>query len=71
VAEVDLAGLHLESDVDEAEKQRERDRFAEKPGRSMKQEELITKLKAEEEASGKQSISLIVVGEYRRCIRTC
>ena len=63
-AQQDLAGLHLEDEVDEAEKEREVERYKERPGLSMKQEELIAKVKIDEEDSGKQNISLIVVGEY-------
>nr|XP_031861143.1 uncharacterized protein CI109_003504 [Kwoniella shandongensis]KAA5528215.1 hypothetical protein CI109_003504 [Kwoniella shandongensis] len=61
-AQNDLAGLHLDDEVDEAEKERERERYKEKPGLNMKQEELIAKVKKDEEESGKQNISLIVVG---------
>ena len=64
-AQQDLAGLHLEEEADEAEQERERERFREKPAMSMKQEELIAKVKKDEEESGKQSFSLIVVGVYR------
>lgn len=62
VAQQDLAGLHLEEEADEAEREREKERFREKPVLSMKQEELVAKVKKDEEESGKQSISLIVVG---------
>ncbi len=62
VAQQDLAGLHLDDETDEAERERERERFKENPGLSMKQEELIAKVKKDEAESGKQSISLIVVG---------
>ncbi|KAK8869588.1 hypothetical protein IAR55_000155 [Kwoniella newhampshirensis] len=61
-AQNDLAGLHLDDEIDEAEKERERERYKEKPGLNMKQEELIAKVKKDEEESGKQNISLIVVG---------
>ncbi|KAL1411034.1 hypothetical protein Q8F55_001981 [Vanrija albida] len=62
VAQQDLQGLHLSEQVDEAELQREREKFRERPVPSMKQEELIAKVRADEEASGKKNISLIVVG---------
>lgn len=60
---MDLAGLHLTEEVDEAELAREREKFREKPAPSMKQEELIAKVKQDEETTGKKDISLIVVGE--------
>ncbi|ORY28311.1 P-loop containing nucleoside triphosphate hydrolase protein [Naematelia encephala] len=62
VAQQDLAGLHLDDEMDEAEREREKERYKERPGLNMKQEELIAKVKKEEEESGKQNISLIVVG---------
>jgi hypothetical protein len=43
------------------EREREKERYKEKVGLSMKQEELIAKVKQDEE-SGKLNISLIVVG---------
>ncbi|GFZ45813.1 Elongation factor 1 alpha-like protein [Saitozyma sp. JCM 24511] len=61
-AQADLAGLHLDEEVDEAEREKERERYREKPGLNMRQEELVAKVKKDEEESGKKSISLIVVG---------
>jgi elongation factor 1 alpha-like protein len=61
VAQHDLAGLHLDDEADEVEREREKERYKEKVGLSMKQEELIAKVKQDEE-SGKLNISLIVVG---------
>ncbi|WVO14086.1 hypothetical protein L204_101714 [Cryptococcus depauperatus] len=58
----DLEGLHLNEQVDEAEIEREKEKFKEKTGLNLKQEELIAKAKEEEEKSGKQIVSLIVVG---------
>ncbi|WWD01161.1 hypothetical protein V866_008100 [Kwoniella sp. B9012] len=59
VAQQDLAGLHLDQEVDlEAEKEKYKERAA----LSMKTEELIAKVRKEEEESGKKNISLIVVG---------
>jgi elongation factor 1 alpha-like protein len=63
-AQQDMAGLHLEDEADEIEKERERERFREKPVSSMKQEELIAKVKRDEAESGQQNISLIVVGAW-------
>lgn len=55
----DIAGLHLgDQDEDEAEKEK----FKEQPGLSMKQEELLAKVRKDEEESDKKNISLIVVG---------
>lgn len=65
-AQADLAGLHLDEEVDEAEREKERERYREKPGLNMRQEELVAKVKKDEEESGKKSISLIVVGELTR-----
>jgi elongation factor 1 alpha-like protein len=62
-AQADLAGLHLDEEVDEAEREKERERYREKPGLNMRQEELVAKVKKDEEESGKKNISLIVVGE--------
>ena len=59
----DLAALHLEAEANDEDGERERERYKEKPGLNMKQEELIAKVKRDEEETGKQSISLIVVGE--------
>ncbi|WWC60885.1 uncharacterized protein I303_103461 [Kwoniella dejecticola CBS 10117] len=58
----DLAGLHLEGEMDEAEIQREKDKYKEKVALAMKSEELIAKVRKDEEESGKKNISLIVVG---------
>jgi elongation factor 1 alpha-like protein len=58
-----LAGLHLDEEVDEAERERERERYRDRQVMSMKQEELIAKVKKDEEESGKKNISLIVVGK--------
>lgn len=63
VLQQDLAGLHLTEEVDEAEQEREREKYREKPGLNMKQEELVAKVRKEEEESGKKGVSLIVVGE--------
>ncbi|KAL7424238.1 hypothetical protein Q5752_001824 [Cryptotrichosporon argae] len=60
--QADLAGLHLDDEADEAEREREREKFRERPLLSMKQEELVEKVRREEEESGKKGISLIVVG---------
>ncbi|WRT67351.1 uncharacterized protein IL334_004322 [Kwoniella shivajii] len=62
VAQQDLAGLHLDQDVDDAEREREKEKYKEKAAISMKTEELIAKVRKEEEESGKKNISLIVVG---------
>ncbi|WVQ78520.1 hypothetical protein IAT38_000606 [Cryptococcus sp. DSM 104549] len=62
VAQQDLAGLHLDDEVDEAEREREKEKYKEREALSMKQEELIAKVKKDEEESGKRNISLIVVG---------
>ncbi|KAK1925077.1 hypothetical protein DB88DRAFT_437513 [Papiliotrema laurentii] len=62
VLQQDLAGLHLTEEVDEAEQEREREKYREKPGLNMKQEELVAKVRKEEEESGKKGVSLIVVG---------
>ena len=58
----DMEALHLNMQDDGAS-EGDLERFKEKPGLNMKQEELIEKVKQEEEASGRQGISLIVVGE--------
>ncbi|OWZ79975.1 elongation factor 1 alpha-like protein [Cryptococcus neoformans Bt85] len=58
----DLEGLHLNEEMDEAEREREKEKFKERQVLSMKQEELIAKAKEEEEKSGKKNVSLIVVG---------
>nr|ODN87841.1 elongation factor 1 alpha-like protein [Cryptococcus depauperatus CBS 7841] len=58
----DLEGLHLNEQADEAEIEREKEKSKEKTGLNLKQEELIAKAKEEEEKSGKQIVSLIVVG---------
>lgn len=56
----DLAGLHLD---DQAEDDAEREKYKEQPVLSMKQEELIAKVRKEEEESERKNISLIVVGK--------
>jgi elongation factor 1 alpha-like protein len=56
----DLAGLHLTAEADE----REREKFKERAVNRVKVEELVAKVKKDEEESGKKGISLIVVGEY-------
>ncbi|WVQ98946.1 hypothetical protein IAU59_006078 [Kwoniella sp. CBS 9459] len=61
-AQQDLAGLHLSEEVDEAEREREREKYKERAALNMKAEELVAKVRKEEEESGKQNISLIVVG---------
>lgn len=53
----------MDEEVDEAEREKERERYREKPGLNMRQEELVAKVKKDEEESGKKNISLIVVGE--------
>nr|XP_019002186.1 elongation factor 1 alpha-like protein [Kwoniella mangroviensis CBS 8507]OCF65647.1 elongation factor 1 alpha-like protein [Kwoniella mangroviensis CBS 8507] len=59
VAQQDLAGLHLDQEVDlEVEKEK----YKESAALSMKTEELIAKVRKEEEESGKKNISMIVVG---------
>lgn len=59
----DMAGLHLsDNNVDEDALRREREKYRERPVPTMKQADLIAKVK-EQEASGKKSFSLIVVGE--------
>ena len=55
----DIAGLHL---GDQAEDEAEKEKFKEQPGLSMKQEELLAKVRKDEEESDKKNISLIVVG---------
>jgi len=60
----DLEGLHLNDEVDDVEREREKERYKERPGLNMKQEELVAKVKKDEEESGKKGISLIVVGEF-------
>ena len=67
VAQQDMAGLHLASEADEVEKDRDKERYREKPALSMKEEELIAKVRKDEEESGKQNISLIVVGQCKQC----
>nr|XP_019042466.1 elongation factor 1 alpha-like protein [Kwoniella bestiolae CBS 10118]OCF21396.1 elongation factor 1 alpha-like protein [Kwoniella bestiolae CBS 10118] len=59
VAQQDLAGLHLEQEVD---LEAEREKYKERAALAMKSEELIAKVRREEEESGKKNISLIVVG---------
>ncbi|WVF71966.1 hypothetical protein IAT40_006776 [Kwoniella sp. CBS 6097] len=61
-AQQDLAGLHLSEEVDEAEREREREKYKERAATNMKAEELVAKVRKEEADSGKQNISLIVVG---------
>jgi elongation factor 1 alpha-like protein len=62
-AAADLAGLHLNEEVDEEELARERAKFQETFVPSMKQEEIIAKVRKQEEESGKKNISLVVIGE--------
>ena len=54
----DLAGLHLTPEADE----REKEKFKERAVNRVKVEELVKKVKKDEEESGKKGISLIVVG---------
>lgn len=63
VAQTDMAGLHLGSEVDEEEMARERAKYQESFVPSMKQEEIIAKVKLAEDATGKKNISLVVIGE--------
>ena len=67
--QTDLAGLHLTEEVDESEREREQEKYKERVGLNMKQEELVNKVKKDEEESGKKGVSLIVVGECRACTR--
>lgn len=60
----DLAGLHLKEEMDEAEREREKEKYKERAVNMMKVEELVMKVKKEEESSGRKNISLIVVGEW-------
>jgi elongation factor 1 alpha-like protein len=62
--QTDLAGLHLTEEVDESEREREQEKYKERVGLNMKQEELVSKVKRDEEESGKKGVSLIVVGEW-------
>lgn len=62
-AQADLAGLHLSESVNQEELEREKEKYKEKAGLNLKTEELVAKVKKEEAESGKQSISLIVVGK--------
>jgi hypothetical protein len=62
----DISGLHL---GDHAEDEAEREKYKEQPGLSMKQEELLAKVRKEEEESDRKNISLIVVGECYRMRR--
>lgn len=55
----DLAGLHLDEQAEDAA---ESEKYKEKPVLSMKQEELVAKVRKEEEESDRKNISLIVVG---------
>lgn len=57
----DMAGLHLSDSFDEDALRREREKYRERPVPTMKQADLIKKVK-EDEANGKKSFSLIVVG---------
>ena len=59
----DLSGLHLQDEVDEVEREKEQERYKERPVMNMKQEELVSKVKKDEEESGRMGISLIVVGK--------
>lgn len=62
----DIAGLHL---GDQAEDEAEKEKYKEQPGLSMKQEELLAKVRKEEEESERKNISLIVVGGSRDIAR--
>lgn len=44
--------------------EREKEKYKERVGLNMKQEELVKKVRKEEEESGKKGVSLIVVGEW-------
>lgn len=59
----EFAGLHLTEEVDELDLDKEREKYKEKPGLNMKQEELVAKVRKDEEESGKKGVSLIVVGK--------
>lgn len=59
----DMAGLHLTDTYDDDALRREREKYRERPVMTMKQADLIKKVK-EEEATGKKNFSLVVVGEY-------
>ena len=43
--------------------EKERERYQERPGLNMKEEELVAKVRREEKETGKRSLSLIVVGK--------
>ncbi|KAK4684502.1 elongation factor 1 alpha-like protein, partial [Tremellales sp. Uapishka_1] len=60
VVQQDLAGLHLDDgeELDDGEKEK----YKERAGLGLKQEELLARVKKEEEESGKKGFSLIVVG---------
>ncbi|CAK9784499.1 unnamed protein product [Cutaneotrichosporon oleaginosum] len=57
-----MAGLGLEDSVDEEYLRREAEKYREKPVPTLKQEELIAKVREEEDKTGKKNISLVVVG---------
>lgn len=58
-----MAALGLEDCVDEEFLRREAEKYREKPVPTLKQEELIAKVREDEDKSGKKNISLVVVGE--------
>lgn len=60
-AQQDLAGLHL-TETGDGNIDDDGEKYKERLGLSMKQEELVAKVRKEEAESGKQNISLIVVG---------
>lgn len=63
-----MAALGLEDSIDEEHLRREAEKYREKPAPTLKQEELIAKVKEEEEKTGKKNISLVVVGELNRLL---
>ncbi|BEI97237.1 hypothetical protein CcaverHIS631_0208260 [Cutaneotrichosporon cavernicola] len=62
LAASDLAELGLEDSVDEEFLRREAEKYREVPVPTLKQEELVAKVKEDEEKTGKKNISLVVVG---------
>ena len=64
-AQRDLAGLHLDEEVDEAEREREKERYKERVGLSMKQEELVAKVKGKVSLSCETRWGNGSVGEMR------
>lgn len=63
LAAQDMASLGLGDSVDEEYLRAEAEKYREKPVPTLKQEELIAKVKGDEEKTGKKNISLVVVGE--------